>query len=68
MLTKKRQTVRANYVVLSMQNAHPYFEWNRLLSYRRIFSRNQMEKRQENEAIRVSQERYVAGNSISYTR
>ena len=35
---EKEQTVRANYtVVLNMQNAHPYFEWNRLLSYRRIF-------------------------------
>ena len=30
---EKEQTVRANYVaVLSMQNAHPYFEWNRLLT------------------------------------
>ena len=29
---KKEQTVGANYVVvLSMQNAHPYFEWNCLL-------------------------------------
>ena len=35
---EKDQTVRANYaVVLSMQNAHPYFEWNSLLRYRQIF-------------------------------
>ena len=34
---EKEQTVCANYVVvLSMQNTHPYFEWNRFLSYRRI--------------------------------
>ena len=35
---EKEHTMRANYVVvLSMQNAHPYFEWNRLLRYQRIF-------------------------------
>ena len=35
---EKEQTMRANYVVvLSMQNAHPYFKWNCLLRYRRIF-------------------------------
>ena len=29
---EKEQTVRANYVVvLSMQNAHPYCEWNHLV-------------------------------------
>ena len=34
----KEQTVCANYVVvLKMQNAHPYFEWNFLLSSRQIF-------------------------------
>ena len=28
---ENEQTVRTNYVVvLTMQNAHPYFEWNRL--------------------------------------
>ena len=44
----KEQTVRANYViVLSMQNAHPYFEWNRPLGYRQFFSR-EMKTRQEN--------------------
>ena len=41
--------MRANYVaVLSMLNAHPYFEWNRPLSNQRFFARNQMETRQEN--------------------
>ena len=35
---EKERTVRANYVVvLSIQNAHPYFEWNRLHSNRQIF-------------------------------
>ena len=35
---EKEQTVRANYVVvLSMQNAHLYFELNHLLSYQQIF-------------------------------
>ena len=35
---KKEQTVHANYVVvLSMQNAHPCFDWNRLLRYWWIF-------------------------------
>ena len=36
-IEEKEQTLRANYVVLSLQNAHPYFEWNRLHSYRQIF-------------------------------
>ena len=41
------QTMRANYVVvLSMQNAHPYFEWNHLHSNRQIF----LEKSDENKA------------------
>ena len=36
---EKEQTVRANYVVvLTMQNAHPYFKWNRLLDTPAIFS------------------------------
>ena len=35
-------------VVLSMQNAHPYFEWNRLLVTGKFFSRNQMKTTQEN--------------------
>ena len=31
-VNKKEHTVRANYViVLTMQNAHPYFEWSRVL-------------------------------------
>ena len=50
-VTEKEQAMRANYVVvLSMQKAHPYFEWNRLLRYRpgEFFSRNQMETRQGN--------------------
>ena len=43
---EKEQTERANYVVvLSIQNTHPYFEWNRLLGYRQIF----LEKSDENE-------------------
>ena len=37
---EKQQTVRANYVVvLTMQNAHPYFEWNHLLDTPANFSR-----------------------------
>ena len=33
-IKEKEQTMRASYVVvLSMQNAHPYFEWNYFLSY-----------------------------------
>ena len=37
---EKEQTVRANYVVvLTMQNAHPYFEWDRLLDTPVNFSR-----------------------------
>ena len=37
---EKEQTVRANYVfVLTMQNAHLYFEWNRLLDTLANFSR-----------------------------
>ena len=44
---EKEQTVRANYVVvLSMQNAHPYFEWNHLHSYQQIF----LKKSDENKA------------------
>ena len=36
---EKEQTVRANYVVdLTMQNTHPYFEWNRLLDTPAKFS------------------------------
>ena len=36
---EKEQTVRANCVViLTMQNAHPYFEWNRLLDTPANFS------------------------------
>ena len=35
---EKEQTARANYVVvLSIQNAHPYFEWNRLLVTSTLF-------------------------------
>ena len=36
---EKEQTMRSNYVVVSsVQNAHFFFfEWNRLLRYRRIF-------------------------------
>ena len=46
-IKEKEQTVRAKYVVvLSMQNAHPYFEWNRRLSYRQIF----LAKSDENKA------------------
>ena len=42
---EKEQTERANYVVvLSMQKAHPYFEWNRLLSLQQI----SLEKLDEN--------------------
>ena len=42
--------MRANYiVVLSVKNAHPYFEWNRLLvTGIFFFSRKQMKTRQEN--------------------
>ena len=37
---EKEQTMRVNYVmVLTMQNAHPYFEWNRLLDTPANFSR-----------------------------
>ena len=37
---EKEQTVHANYVVvLTMQNAHPYFGWNRLLDTPANFSR-----------------------------
>ena len=44
---EKEQTVRANYVVvLSMQNAHSFFEWNCFRSYRQIF----LEKSDENKA------------------
>ena len=43
---EKEQTVRANYVVvLSMQNAHPYFEWIHLLSYRQIFPKKSDENK-----------------------
>ena len=36
---EKEQTVRANYVViLTIQNTHPYFEWNRLLDTLANFS------------------------------
>ena len=47
---EEEQTVRAYYVVvLTMQNAYPYFEWNRLLDTTANFSsRNQMKTRQEN--------------------
>ena len=45
---EKEQTMHANYLVLSMQNAHPYFEWNRLLSYQQIFLKNKMQTRQKN--------------------
>ena len=46
---EKEQTVRANHVVvLSMQYAHPYFEWNRLLVTSKFFSRNRMKTTQEN--------------------
>ena len=51
MLKKKEQIVRANYVVFwLLQNAHPYFEWNRLLDTpANFFSKNQMKTlRQEN--------------------
>ena len=49
MLKKKEQTMRVNYiVVLSMQDAHPYFEWFVSLDTGDIFSRKQMEIRQEN--------------------
>ena len=35
---EKEQTVHANYVVvLTLQSAHPYFEWNRLLDIPRQF-------------------------------
>ena len=44
---EKEQTVGANYVVvLTVQNAHPYFEWNRLLDT----SPTLLEKLDENEA------------------
>ena len=37
-VNEKEHTMRANYVVvLSMQNAHPFSEWNRLLKYWRFF-------------------------------
>ena len=46
---EKEQTMRATYfVVLTMQNAHPYFEWNHLLDTPVIFCRNQMKTKQEN--------------------
>ena len=49
---EQEQTLRAYYavvvvVVLSMKNAIPYFEWNRLLVTGKFFSRNQMKSRQE---------------------
>ena len=47
-MLKKKQTMRANNVVLSMQNPYPYFEWNRLLRYRRIFLEKSDGTRQEN--------------------
>ena len=35
---EKEQTLCAHYVgFLSIQNAHPYFEWNRLFRYGQIF-------------------------------
>ena len=44
-----KQTVRANYVVvLSMENAQPYFEWNRLRSYWQFFLKKSDENNQEN--------------------
>ena len=47
MLKKKKKTVRANYVVvLTMQNAHPFFEWNCLLDTPANF----LEKSDENKA------------------
>ena len=47
---EREQTVRANYVVvLTMQNTHPYFEWNRLLDATANFSQEiKMKTRQEN--------------------
>ena len=47
---ENEQTVRANYVVvLTMQNTHPYFEWNRLLDTTANFSQEiKMKTRQEN--------------------
>ena len=47
---EKEQTVRANYVVvLTMQNAHPYFEWNHLLdTLANFFLRNRVKTSQEN--------------------
>ena len=49
---EQEQALRAYYavvvVVLSMQNAIPYFEWNRLLVTGKFFSRNQMKTRRKN--------------------
>ena len=50
-IKEKEQPVRANYVVvLSMHNATPLFEWNRLNGYRQIFF---FEKSDENKAENV---------------
>ena len=45
-MLKKKNKLHANYVVVfSMQNAHPYFEWNHLLVTGKFFSRNQEENK-----------------------
>ena len=47
-MLKKKNKLCMQIMLLSIQNTHPYFEWNCLIVTGKFFSRNQMKTRQEN--------------------